>query len=69
MFYVGSPLAVSTHALLPLVLILNEGVALECKGAGKPSFLSTFIRIMQQHVPDLCVLMEMRLFGPSLARI
>lgn len=34
-------------------------------GAGKQSFHSTFHRIVQQHQPQMYVLMEMRLFGVS----
>ncbi|XP_008782101.1 uncharacterized protein LOC103701716 [Phoenix dactylifera] len=39
-----------------------------CRGAGKPSFAPAFRRVVQQHNPDICVVLETRLSGQSLQK-
>lgn len=50
----------------PLLLTVMKLLFWNVRGVGKPSFLSTFWRIMQQNQLQLCVLMEMRLSSSSL---
>ncbi|XP_038979986.1 uncharacterized protein LOC120110122 [Phoenix dactylifera] len=42
---------------------------LALRGAAKPSFMSSFKRLVQIHCPEICVLSETRLSGEGLARL
>ncbi|XP_008779502.2 uncharacterized protein LOC103699235 [Phoenix dactylifera] len=44
-------------------------LAWNCRGAAKPSFMSSFKRLVQIHCPEICVLSETRLSGEGLARL
>ncbi|XP_038972705.1 uncharacterized protein LOC120104884 [Phoenix dactylifera] len=44
-------------------------LAWNCRGAAKPSFMSSFKRLVQVHCPEICVLSETRLSGEGLARL
>ncbi|XP_038973680.1 uncharacterized protein LOC120105382 [Phoenix dactylifera] len=39
-----------------------------CRGAGKPSFIPAFRRLVHHHSPDICVLLETRLSGRGLQK-
>ncbi|XP_038976830.1 uncharacterized protein LOC120107571 [Phoenix dactylifera] len=44
-------------------------LAWNCRGAAKPSFLSSFRRFVQLHCPDICFLCETRISGEGLRRV
>ncbi len=44
-------------------------LAWNCRGAAKPSFMSTFKRLVQLHCPEICFLCETRVSGEGLRRV
>ncbi|XP_038981158.1 uncharacterized protein LOC120110407 [Phoenix dactylifera] len=44
-------------------------LAWNCRGAAKPSFMSSFKRLVQVHCPEICFISETRLSGEGLVRL